>query len=290
MSRGMRHVVIPCDRRTTSPLSSLIINSIHSTHNLTMRLLQPLIARLLCLACLVLLCVYAQETKTTTESASQSMIQVEDYLKNLSVADLKGICTARGFVVAPREDGQPLQKEDFLEGARRCLTLENEMNAILAEHPELAAELDKEVERLRLAKEKLEKEREELLAQKELLEKQLMDAGVDLGNVNVSSVPSASEDKVSAIQSVPAPLTAEEVLKDSFIQLFERVKLDFLFLKKILDPIMIQPSLSAARFIWRYCEPLLGSLVERAKGKIKTIRQAKQNSEKTPSKALQPTL
>ena len=58
------------------------------------------------------------------------------------------------------------------------------MNAILAANPDLAAELDAEIARMKASKERLERERDEILAQKNLLEEQLRNAGIDIGGLD----------------------------------------------------------------------------------------------------------
>lgn len=68
---------------------------------------------------------------------SEGTIVVEDYLESLSIEDLKQICMDRGMEIRP---DTATTKADYVEGARRCLSLEDEMNAILAANPELVSE------------------------------------------------------------------------------------------------------------------------------------------------------
>lgn len=100
-------------------------------------------------------------------------IHVEDYLESLSLSELDEICQHRGFAV------EGSTREDYINAARRCLSLENEMNAILAANPELAAELEKEIERMKAEKERLEAERHDLLELISDLQEQLAESGVN---------------------------------------------------------------------------------------------------------------
>lgn len=197
----------------------------------------------------------AEEPKSDT-----SEILVEDYLDRLSTAELETICLDRGFGLAPRDDGLSFQREDYLEAARRCLSLEDEMNAILAENPELAAELDAEVERMKTAKEKLEREREEMIAEKERLEEQLRNAGINMetnetqfhdGNGSPKTIKDASN------------LTFSEVMILTVTELYHRVMLDVRFMARILNP-AFQPVKGVMIFMWKYARPTLGAFGNRA--------------------------
>lgn len=205
-----------------------------------------------------------QESSTlVSDESSDVPVAVDDYLETLSDDELHKICHDRGFEIAPDHEPESISRQDLIEGARRCLSLEDEMNAILAEHPELAAELDKEIERMRAQKEQLEKEREEMLVQKELLEKQLRDAGVDIGSSNSTSIASR-----------PAvPDTVEGVLKESFIQLHERVMQDVQVARKLLAPVIKQVD-RVWHFVWRYSKPILGDVLDKARKQIETFKNS----------------
>ena len=218
--------------------------------------------RLLCILVLGLLLVCfpqlgsAQEADATAayeengaddfEISEQEDITVEDYLSRLSTEELHKICLDRGFEVE-ETGGTPLTRDDYVEAARRCLSLEDEMNAILNEHPELAAEIEKEIERLKFQKSRLEEERDAMLQEKELLEAQLEQAGVDLENFKAQvNAPVARKD--------PADMSFPELLIESFRQLFERVKADFKVVAKVTQPVW-ENAWKAGKVGWRHSKP-----------------------------------
>jgi hypothetical protein len=106
-----------------------------------------------------------------TNNSDQEKVVVADYFESLSVSELQEICRKCGFDIVP--DDTSLSHADYVSAARKCVQLEEEVNAVLAQHPELAAELDAEIERMLKKKTKLEEERRQLLAEKEALERQL---------------------------------------------------------------------------------------------------------------------
>eukprot|EP00977_Amphora_coffeiformis_P002162 scaffold425_cov175-Amphora_coffeaeformis.AAC.21 len=179
------------------------------------------------------------------EMTEDEGITVEDYLSRLSIDELHKICLDRGFDV--EEGGEPLTRDEYVEAARRCLSLEDEMNAILNEHPELAAEIEKEIERLRVQKERLEEERDAMLKEKELLEAQLEQAGVDLENFK-------AQINASVAPKDPADMSFPELLLESFRQLFERVKQDFKFVAKVTRPVW-ENAWEAGKAGWRHSKP-----------------------------------
>lgn len=207
------------------------------------------------------------DPELTSASHEESSVVVDDYLATLSDQDLAQICDDRGLEIA--SDG-PLTRDDYLEGARRCLTLEDEMNAILAKHPDLAAELDKEIERMREAKEALEREREEMLAYKASLEQQLREAGVDIGSSLNETLSSPSTKVIPAADRAQVQ-TFEEVLKESLVLLYERVMLDVRFVQRILLPVL-QPMGSALGVVWRYSRPTVQSAYHQARHRIAALR------------------
>jgi hypothetical protein len=106
-----------------------------------------------------------------TNNSDQEKVVVADYFESLSVSELQEVCRKCGFDIVP--DDTSLSHADYVSAARKCVQLEEEVNAVLAQHPELAAELDAEIERMLKKKTKLEEERRQLLAEKEALERQL---------------------------------------------------------------------------------------------------------------------
>jgi hypothetical protein len=199
------------------------------------------------------------------ETSEAKRIVVGDYLESLSNAELEKICLERGFELSTPADGLKLQRKDYVEAARRCLSLEDEMNAILAAHPDLAAELEVEIERIHAEKKRLEQERDDMLREKAFLERQLREAGVDLTDF--------SENNSTTIEKQPPPLTLEQVLKESFRELFQRVRRDIQFVGSVLDPVL-RPVFGAVNLVWRHTSPTLGAIVRTA---ISTVTKVSMN-------------
>lgn len=110
----------------------------------------------------------------------------EDTLKTMSEEELEKICRIRGFEIMRDEidpsTGLPheLSHDDYVEAARRCLAIEEEMNELLAEYPELATEIEEEIK-------KLEAEQSAKRAEVEKLEKELAEAEAAASTAKVSS-------------------------------------------------------------------------------------------------------
>jgi hypothetical protein len=215
-------------------------------------------------------------TADSTATGAEDLV-VQDYLETLSNEELEKICLDRGFSLAARGDpdkdevGQhpELRREDYLAAARRCLTLEDEMNAIIAAHPELAAELDAEIERMKRHKMELERERDEILAQKAMLEEQLEKAGVDVGscfNRTSTAVPSGASKGGRDLAALnPEDMTVDEVLRHSFTLLYQRVMQDVRMVKKALDPLVLKPLGRGCQTAWKYAKPTLLALWVKAR-------------------------
>lgn len=176
-----------------------------------------------------------------TLSAAQKSVQIDDYLSSLSTDDLEKICRDRGF-----EIDEAATREDYIEAARRCISLEDEINAILNENPELAAEIDAEILRLEKQRDQLQQEREAILREKALLEQQLRYAGVDikdfLNETKKEEPTPPAQPQQSAFQKRMAearPTTAVETIKESLILLYLRVREDFLFIWKLISPVVL---------------------------------------------------
>ncbi len=181
------------------------------------------------------------------ESTSEE-IHVEDYLESLSLSELDEICQHRGFTV------EGSTREDYVNAARRCLSLENEMNAILAANPELAAELEKEIERMKAEKERLEAERQDLLEQISDLQQQLTEAGMNDSALEALLIQHKD----------PANMTFEEVFKESISQLYDRVAQDVRFVSKLVAPVLtpiVRSILGALKFGWRYAKTVFLEVV-----------------------------
>lgn len=208
------------------------------------------------------------------QETASAQIKVDDHLATLSNEELEVICLDRGFEIeSSSKDGKPT-RQDYLDAARRCLNLEKEMDAILAEHPELAAELDKEVERMRAMKEALEKEREEMMALKAKLEKQLEQATGDNGG---STTALTAKHKA---QHNPGDMSFQEVLIYTFTELVERVRADIRFLGKVLEPVLT-PLRHYGQIAWRHAKPYVIKLWKELVKKLKEIVRNKTDDENT---------
>jgi hypothetical protein len=212
-------------------------------------------------------------------SSPDVVVEIEDYLDAMSDEQLIGLCTERGFGIV--NDEAELQHKDYVEAARRCMNMEDEMNAILAENPDLAAELEAEIERMQVAKERLEEERDQMLAEKLILEEQLKNAGVD--------VP-ASESNTNT--TPPQQLSLEEVLRESLTELFQRVASDARVVGTFLQPVL-RPVLGGLKTVAKHTGALpyleaykmkAGIGIEQLKGiVVAKIKQFQESKASTPS-------
>uniref|UniRef100_A0A7S4ER17 Uncharacterized protein n=1 Tax=Pseudo-nitzschia australis TaxID=44445 RepID=A0A7S4ER17_9STRA len=85
-------------------------------------------------------------------------------LEAMTEAELEDICIKRGFQLV-NDEAVELTKQDYIEAAQRCLAIEQEMNELLTQYPELADELEEEIK-------KMEKENAEKQAMVDELENQ----------------------------------------------------------------------------------------------------------------------
>jgi hypothetical protein len=182
----------------------------------------------------------------TAEPAAEpaDTVEVQDYLETLSQGQLEQICKERGFAIDEKE---PLQFSDYVEAARQCLSMEDSINAILAENPELAAELEVEIDRMKDEKHRLETERQELLAQVASLQAQLENAGQDASEFN----------HLLQENHKAANMTFPELFTESMVELYHRVRSDFVVVGKLLAPIF-KSAKGALKLLWRYADPLVG--------------------------------
>lgn len=215
---------------------------------------------------------------SSSSDEGENLVEVANYLEQLSDAELEKICADRGLML--KEDGKELTRQDYLEAAQQCISIEDDINALLNENPDLAAELDNEIERMKAHKERLEKERDEMLAEKALLEEQLREAGVQLDEFRQNTTS-------TSIRPTPESQTAMEVLKESFVLLYERVRQDVEFVAKILKP-ALEPVGEGLKLVWRYTKPTLESvfakLTARAKD-LKKVAEAKMEEAKQSKQA-----
>jgi hypothetical protein len=194
-------------------------------------------------------------------------IKVKSNLESLSDQELEALCKERGFDVGV-EGGGVLSHEEYVEAAKRCLSLEDEMNAILAENPDLAAELETEIERMRLEKERLEQERDAMMAEKAALEEKLRLSGID---------PSVIAE-ATALKTAPMhPQSFDEVLRESFVMLFDRVGQDMRFVGRVVR-IALRPAAGGLRLVWRYTGPGIEGVIKQLITVVEGIMGAEQIS------------
>jgi hypothetical protein len=180
-----------------------------------------------------------QEVESPT--SPDVVVEIEDYLDAMSNEQLIGMCSERGFGIV--NDESELQHKDYVEAARRCLNMEDEMNAILAENPDLAAELETEILRMKDAKERLEEERDQILAETAILKEQLKNAGVD--------IPASESTTNTTLSQQPQQLSLEEVLRESLTELVERVTSDARVVGAFLQPV-VQPVMGALKMVAKH--------------------------------------
>jgi len=107
-------------------------------------------------------------------------------LESMTEIQLEDICVKRGFQLV-NDESDDLTKQDYIEAAQRCLAIEQEMNELLAQYPELADELEEEIKRM-------EKENSEKLDYVEQLENEISNDSTD-GNLNEPGMAFASRSK-----------------------------------------------------------------------------------------------
>jgi hypothetical protein len=201
-----------------------------------------------------------------TAPPTPAEITVKSNLDSMTDQELESLCRERGFEVKP-DKGNELTHEDYVNAAKRCLSLEDEMNAIIAENPELAAELGDEIERMRLEKERLEAERDALLAEKDKLESKLRRAGGD---------PSALAGRPPSMYSTTNATTdddnqsVEEVLRESFVRLFDRVGQDMRLVGRATR-FLLKPMGSGIDVMWKYASPTIEAVITKAIDLLETV-------------------
>jgi len=71
----------------------------------------------------------------------------QEDLEAMTEVELEAICVTRGFQLV-NDEADELTKQDYIEAAQRCLAIEQEMNELLVNYPELADELEEEIKRM----------------------------------------------------------------------------------------------------------------------------------------------
>jgi len=119
----------------------------------------------------------------TTTTATTTVVEEEDpyeFLQEMSDMELELVCTNLGFQLLDPTDpttGEAVMKthDHYIEAARQCLSIQEEMEQLLEEHPEIREEYERELEEM-LSTEQAKQE--QLLGEKEQLEAELAAAAV----------------------------------------------------------------------------------------------------------------
>jgi len=108
-------------------------------------------------------------------------------LEAMTEVELENICVQRGFQLV-NDESDELTKQDYVEAARRCLTIEQEMNELLEQYPELADELEEEIKRMENENSEKQAHVEELEIDRSNKENSTDDHAEDLGMAFVRPV------------------------------------------------------------------------------------------------------
>jgi hypothetical protein len=215
----------------------------------------------------------ATSTENSNNTTSSSSIHVQSNLQSMSDEELIAICTERGYEITIENPdnnssrgtvGVTLTHDDYVNAATQCLSLDKVVNQMIADDPDIAADMEHEVERIRHEKEKLQKEQDTILQEISSLEEELRQSGVDPTTI-VDAAPSVIASVASRNQTKKnlTDLTVDEVLYESFVQLFDRVGNDIQFVARIVQHIIVQPAVTSLSLIWRYASPTLLDTVVR---------------------------
>ncbi|CAB9516207.1 expressed unknown protein [Seminavis robusta] len=120
-------------------------------------------------------CCLGQETNTEQPPPPSGKLSVEE-LEALTDQELELICLERGFELIRDGSEGDLTHDDYVEAARRCLAIEEDMNEILEQNPELAEELLSELDRMKDEKELLEQQVAQQEAERDRLEQEVAEA------------------------------------------------------------------------------------------------------------------
>ena len=228
-----------------------------------------------------------EATTTTTDDNDNdaATIQVEDYLESLTNEELENICHERGFAINASATTGTISRDDYLDAARQCLSLEDDINHILAQNPELAAELEVEIERMRHEKERLEQERQEMLRELQVLQQQLKQAGMDVQDYAAAAAQQQQQQQsldndleYAPYSKNPANMTFVEVFRESLVLLAKRVHQDIQFVKSIIGPVL-RPVGGALRLVWKYVKPIMLGAVHWIQEKIRKALQGTRDEE-----------
>jgi len=123
---------------------------------------------------------------------SQNPSYSESELEAMLDEELEGICLERGFELV-KEDIDPttgllyeFTHADYVDAAKRCLAIEQEMNELLDQYPELAEELEEEIKKMEAENAAKKAEVDEL--QKKIAEVQEAARGKNVSNLDAAFV------------------------------------------------------------------------------------------------------
>ena len=197
-------------------------------------------------------------------------IQVQSNLQSMTDEELIAICTERGYEITMEDlDSNSnnvirMTHDDYVNAATQCLSMDTIVNQMIADDPDSAADIEREVERIRLEKETLQTEQETILQEISTLEEELRQSGIDPTSIqDTAAVPTILATTTKTSHKNLTDLTVDEVLYESFVQLFDRVGNDIQVVAKMVHWIIVQPTWTSMSLIWRYVSPTILSGIVR---------------------------
>eukprot|EP00548_Thalassiothrix_antarctica_P019629 CAMPEP_0194193906 /NCGR_PEP_ID=MMETSP0154-20130528/75290_1 /TAXON_ID=1049557 /ORGANISM="Thalassiothrix antarctica, Strain L6-D1" /LENGTH=395 /DNA_ID=CAMNT_0038918283 /DNA_START=105 /DNA_END=1292 /DNA_ORIENTATION=+ len=172
---------------------------------------------------LLSLLVFVQGQQDVMTSSPKEVVDDTKYahLYDMSDTELEGICTNLGFQLLDNTDpdtGESIPKthDTYIEAAKQCLTVQEQMEEMLDEHPEIREEYERELEEL-IASEKTEQDR--LLNEKEQLENELgaaanTSAETTTTGSTTTQENSAADDQVDETTTQQQSVSSEEVVEE----------------------------------------------------------------------------
>ena len=210
------------------------------------------------------------DNRNSTNTNTTTTIQVQSNLQSMTDEELIAICTERGYEITMEDlDSNSnnvirMTHDDYVNAATQCLSMDQIVNQMIADDPDSAADIEREVERIRLEKETLQTEQETILQEISTLEEELRQSGIDPTSIqDTAAVPTILATTTKTSHKNLTDLTVDEVLYESFVQLFDRVGNDIQFVAKMVHLIIVQPTWTSMSLIWRYVSPTILSGIVR---------------------------
>ena len=214
------------------------------------------------------------DNRNSNSTNTTTTIHVQSNLQSMTDEELIAICTERGYEITMEDlDSNSnnvirMTHDDYVNAATQCLSMDQIVNQMIADDPDSAADIEREVERIRLEKETLQTEQETILQEISTLEEELRQSGIDPTSIqDTAAVPTilatTTTTATSASHKNLTDLTVDEVLYESFVQLFDRVGNDMQFVAKMVHLIIVQPTWTSMSLIWRYVSPTILSGIVR---------------------------